>query len=428
MFKKIITFKTLIEQTLLKEDYSQKVYNELLTRMGPQAGPHIAPDDIRQMIKRFGQLSTSQTVKPQITNLIQKAIRNGELKARAIDTKDKKRLERLNNNPLDIMNYDYAALDIIIHGIRTQGEIEKENRALRQSTSEDTGAKLISKHNGLNIYLGQSGKECTQFNNYMKKKTADVKFDTQPYNWCIGWAGTTGQTNRFDAYRYQGESAYYVEDPSLNPNNEMSCIVVHAIQNGEYRITNLYNDKEKIVNWEGVLNWQPKLKGAEKIIKFNPYNEQEQLYKITKDASAKDFDDFTRYNVKEAYINSGKKIYVKSYLDLPAELQHLYINVRAPGVEQLKEPDFWMSLLDDSLFEFNDNKERYNTVSSVNGRMEKAQELAASNPENEAEFMAPILDSPIIKQSKKATTYKYWCKLVDESMNGNGAAYKRTKN
>ena len=173
MFKKIITFKTLIEQTLLKEDYSQKVYNELLTRMGPQAGPHIAPDDIRQMIKRFGQLSTSQTVKPQITNLIQTAIRNGELKARAIDTKDKKRLERLNNNPLDIMNYDYAALDIIIHGIRTQGEIEKENRALRQSTSEDTGAKLISKHNGLNIYLGQSGKECTQFNNYMKKKTAD---------------------------------------------------------------------------------------------------------------------------------------------------------------------------------------------------------------------------------------------------------------
>jgi hypothetical protein len=423
-------FNNIVNQVFLTEDYSEGFYKKMVSVLKPQAGHHITEEDLRAMIKRFNQLTTSEVNKQQVINVIQTALRAGEVKPKSGNLKDAKRVERLKNNPLDLANYNFSELDLVIHNIRTLSEIEKENKEKRNIKKGDTGAELISNHNGLMIYLGGSAEQCIKFKSYLLSKNSNnPKWEgvsgKNPYDWCIGWSGTAGKTNRWSYYRFIGESAYYVEDPSLPITNDHHVIVIHARQDGEFRLTDAFNGAEKIGNWTDVLQWQPKLKGAENIFKFIPYTEKEQLYKATKDASPLDFSNFTSHNIKLAYIQAGKTIFRDSYADLTADLQHEYINARAPNIEYINQPFIWRKLLD--IFAYRDTSSHKKIIASINERIDKAQALAETT-EDENIYLKPIFEDPTIKyKSKKNSTFKYWCKLVTESMDGVGAAMNRAK-
>ena len=430
MLPDITKFNNIVNQVFLTEDYSEGFYKKMINVLKPQAGHHITEDDLRAMIRRFNQLTTSEANKQQVINVIHTALRAGQIKPKFGNAKDVKRVERLNANPLDLANYNFLELDLVIHNIRTLSEIEKENKEKRNIKKGETGAELISNHNGLNIYFGGSPEQCIKFKSYLLSKNSnnpeweEVK-GKNPYDWCIGWSGTAGKTNRWSAYRYMGESAYYVEDPSLPLSNDTHVIVIHARQDGKYRLTNAFNSSEKVGSWKDVLQWQPKLKGAENIIKFVPYTEKEQLHKATKDATPLDFSNFTSHNVKLAYIQAGKRIFRDSYADLTADLQHEYINARAPNVEDMDQPSTWRRLLD--IFAYRDPASHKQVIDNINERVDKAQELAEKT-EDEDVYLEPILDDPTIKyKSKKNSTFKYWCKLVTEAMDGGGAAIKRAQ-
>ena len=409
------------ENTVLLKEYSEGFTKQQIARLKPQAGAFVEEDGIRAMIGRFNQLKSGQA-KNQIIDLVKTNIENGTIAAANDHPKEVQRIQKLASNPLMIEFYSWHDLEVIVHSFRDPAE--KQAIKAAKKNADQTGASLIYEGNGLRVYFGANKQECQIFKNYLvntnkdalKAGGVDVNASSGSiYGWCISYAGPN---NLFDSYRFRSEtsaSVYFIVDDGRPVTDPLNVIVLHAQKDGNFRLTNAYNRSmggysEEVGDWNKVLKWQPKLKGHESLFKFVPFSESEQLHLVTKNAGPKDFPGFTAFNVKRAYIDSQKKIFAKDFLELPADLQHAYVNVRAPDAADAN----LQTRLRKLLYLFADPE-----YQKIEDRMNRAAEEGDRGNEN---WIEVLYDDDVMKKCKKVQTYKYWCKLIDDTLNEMGAA------
>lgn len=434
----------LIYEEMLLE-YSEPFIKKEIIRLSRETGPHITRDDIRNTIVRFDQLKTGtrsgERIKEIISNLQLPEIGPGS-------ERERQRIEKLKKSPFEITFYSWKDLEHVVH----QFSNPADKNALKALQSGDvTGATLIPNTGDLKIYWGKDKNECIAFSASLNKKNEQgfkeiqrelrARTSLSPgkiYNWCIGWVNN----NQFDNYRFNaggtGASVYFVVDESLPLINEYHVIVIHAQQNGMYRITNAFNDNEIVTDWNKVLEWQPKLDGFKDKIVFKPYTEEEEVNELIKNVYPVTFHTITSFKAKEAYINSGKMLLSKDYLELDPALQHLYINVKCgpdvadrsvntrlhktlyafadtgtlPGnKERIKNAQFVSA---DEIGEMdNDEYLKRNMTCPYRGRTKQGvlKEKCACGQSFESFY-----NDPIIKQSK-GQTYSLWKKFVHNVVN-----------
>lgn len=395
---------------IILNEYSEGFLRQQIKRLKPQAGVYVSEDAIRQMLQRFDQLKTSQNTASRIKELVQQHVESGDIKADERNPKDIKRFENLKKQPFQVEYYNWRDLETIVHQFRDPGE----TAALKSSDTVkgDTGAEEIynNPEDGLHVYFGKDPNACIIF----KKFLLQQKDAPRDYTWCIS---NRRESNLFYRYRFgsyssKKASVYFVYDETKPTSDKWHVFVVHVKEGNEYMVTSALNDGDRMLSWDEILKIQPKLKGLEKLFVFRPLTEDEQLYQVTMDAGPNDFTGYTSYNVKRAYIETGKKIKKEDYLNLPAELQHAYINVRAPGAEDLDGNTRLRKLL--MIFHDQDQNE-------INQRFARASE-AGEQGASETEWEQILFDDPTMKKSKRSQTYKYWTKLIDDTLNNLGAA------
>lgn len=394
---------------IVLNEYSEGFLRQQIKRLKPQAGVYVSEDAIRQMLQRFDQLKTSQNTANRIKELLQQHIESGDIKVDPRNPKDAKRFENLKKQPFQVEYYNWSDLETIVHQFRDPGE----TAALKSDAPKgETGAEEIysNKEDGLHVYFGQDPNACILFKRFLLQQ----KDAPRDYTWCIS---NRRESNLFYRYRFgsygsKKASVYFVYDETKPTSNKWHVFVIHVKEGNEYMVTSALNDGDRTLSWNEILKIQPKLKGLEKLFVYRPLNEDEQLYQVTMDAGPNDFSGFTSYNVKRAYIETGKKIKQEDYLELPAELQHAYVNVRAPGAEDQDETSRLRKLL--QLF-------ANQVQSELNQRFAKAQE-AGEQGASEAEWEKILFNDPVMIKSKKSQTYKYWTKLIDDTLNNMGAA------
>jgi hypothetical protein len=410
----------LLEQVyggIILNEYSEGFLNQQIKRLKPQAGAFVEETAIRATLQRFDQLKTANNTSNRIKELVQQYIDSGDIKPDERNQKDVRRFENLKKQPLQVEFYNWSDLEKIVHQFRDPAEKAASKVEMAEG---ETGAEEIYKDpkNGIHVYFGKDPNSCILFKRFLsKEKEEEAKNESKDiskyYGWCISYPI---ERSLFYSYRFgsgdTSASVYFVYDETLPVSDDNHVIVIHAQRDGKFRLTNALNNRERVGDWNMVISqeWQPKLKGLEKLFVYRPLTEDEQIYQVTRNAGPSDFTNFTSYRVKRAYIDTRKKIYSKDYTELPAELQHTYINVRAPDAAD----EDMNSRLRKLLYLFADTD-----YESINKRMAQAMELAEQNKEN---WEAVLWEDSIMKNSKKSQTYKYWAKLIDDTLNDMGSA------
>jgi hypothetical protein len=221
--------------------------------------------------------------------------------------------------------------------------------------------------------------------------------------------------NQFDNYRFstngKGASVYYVIDESLPLTDQYHVIVIHAQENGQYRLTNAFNNEEVVSDWNTVLKWQPKLSNLKDKLVFHPYTEDEEIGNVVKHITASRFNTLTSFKAKEAYINSGKRLYGEDYLKLDPVLQNLYINITCgPDIADRSIQERFGK----TLYPFVDSRSRENEERIERAKDEMIDILTNMSDEEYAagnKGMEPYYRDPYMMQSK-SQTYKLWKKFV----------------
>jgi hypothetical protein len=426
-----------IYERMLLNEYSESFIKKEVIRLRRQADPLVTDDVIKQTIVRFDQLKTGR----ESGNRIKEIVSSIQPDVQARDQqRDKQRVERLKNSPFDVTLYSWKDLEHVVHQFSDPAERRAMKELAKGGATEQTRAELVYDKDSLKIYWGKNKKDCIAFGTYLNKKNEQgfkdiqdeikAKTSRQPgqiYYWCIGWVNN----NQFDNYRFatggRGASVYYVVDESLPLNDSHHVIVIHAQQDNRYRLTNAFNNNETVSDWNTVLKWQPKLNGLQDIIKFHPFTEEEEIGNMVKYATAKDFHALVSFRAKEAYINSGKMLLSKDYLELDPKLQHLYVNVICgPDVADRSI----QARLNKTLYLFTDSR-------SIPGNHERIQQARLQMIEilenmSDEDYtagnrgMEPYYEDPIMIQSK-GQTYKLWKKFTHDVVNAwiNGAVELR---
>lgn len=408
----------LVYERILLREYSEPFIKREILRLKRQAGPLITDDTIKHTITRFDQLKTGR----ESGNRIKEIVSSIQLDPQSADnTREKDSLEKLKKSPFDITLYSWKHLEHVVHQFSDPTE-RRAMRELAKGGSEQTGAELVYDTAGLRVYWGRNKRDCIAFSAYLNKKNKQgfeavrdkLKTTRQPgeiYYWCIGWVNN----NQFDNYRFstngKGASVYYVIDESLPLTDPYHVIVIHAQENGEYRLTNAFNNGEVVSDWNTVLKWQPKLSNLKDKLVFHPYTEDEEIGNVVKHITARRFNTLTSFKAKEAYINSGKRLYSEDYLKLDPVLQNLYINITCgPDIADRSIQERFGK----TLYPFVDSRSRENEERIERAKDEMIDILTNMSDEEYAagnRGMEPYYRDPYMMQSK-SQTYKLWKKFV----------------
>jgi hypothetical protein len=408
------------EQAVLLNEYSEGTLKRETERLKKQAGPHINVDTVRDTIKRFDQLKSAKESGNSIKEKINKGIQDGDIKPlRDKDPKEIKRVENLKKNPFEISLYTWNDLTFIVHQFR-EVETTKKTNTTGQATNEGT---IVYENNDLKVIFGANKQETYAFK---KKLYQDNNIDellkngtikgtsSSVYGWCISYEP---QRSLFDSYRYGNPpaSVYFVIDKNLPPQDDRHVIVIHAQSDGKYRVTNAFNNREKVVDWSVIVSseWQPKLQGLQEMFKFIPFTEQEELYRVVKSVTASSFHTIKFYRAKEAYINNpGSKILAKDFLTLEPALQHLYIHVKCPPnvadaninvrVNKAMHP-----------FANTPMEEHKWYTEALLKVVDNLTEMSDEEYNSGVKGMEPLYDHPVIKHAK-TQTYRLWMKIVND--------------
>lgn len=424
----------LIYERILLNEYSEPFIKKEIIRLRRQVPPQITNDTIKQTIVRFDQLKTGIRSGERLKEIINELQPDEQAQD---NERELQRIEKLKKSPFEITLYSWKDLEHVVHQFSDPAERRAMKEIAKGSAAEQTGAELIYEKDSIKIYRGKTKKDCIAFGVYLNRKNEQGFKDLQGklpykpgavYNWCIGWVNN----NQFDNYRFatggRGASVYYVVDESLSLQDPNHTIVIHAQQDNKYRVTNAFNNKEIVAEWDTVLKWQPKLNSLRYIIKFHEFTEEEEIGNMVKYITAKDFHTLTSFRAKEAYINSNKMLLSKDYLELDPKLQHLYVNVICgPDVADRSI----QSRFNKTLYLFTNSRAlpgnhdriqeaRTQTIHALENMTDE--EYAAS----ETKGIEYYFEDPIMKQSK-GQTYRLWKKFVYDVVDAwiNGAAEKR---
>lgn len=432
----------LYEQVIL--EYSEGFLKQQIERLQKQ-NVHATPETIRQMLQRFDQLKTAGNTKQEIKNIITTDIENGTIAAK--NPKDQKRIDNLKKSPWNVEFYDFSELEKVVHSFRDVGA-KQAQKDLEKVSTTNTGAELVyeTPDHMLQVFFAKDAKSANAFKLWLiKTKEQDIKQAKLNvtlgtghglYGWCV--SAPLDRGNLFATYRFgtgdKSASLYFVLDNKLPVNNNKHVIVVHAYKNNTYLVTGANNDGDKTMSWDQLTAYQPALRNVNKnVFKYHPYTEDEQLYLVTKNVNAEDFADLAP-RVKKAYIELGsdKKIYSKDYLNLVnvdpnlsyvqkqeaekfgSDLQHAYINVRAPAANDPDKMTRILKLL--NLFEDTN-------MTDITNRIQQAKKLAAKvTDENDLSWEEPLFQDKTMLQTKDKSIIKYWKKLIDDTLRDLGSA------
>lgn len=430
----------LYEQVIL--EYSEGFLKKQTERLQKQ-NIHATPETIKAMLQRFDQLKTANTTKQEIKNIIETDIENGTIRAK--NPKDQKRVDNLKKSPWNVEFYDFEELEKVVHSFRDVGDKQAQKEIEKISTT-DYGAELVyeTPDHKLQIFFAKDAKTAYDFKLWLAKfkeqeiKNANLKVVSGTgrglYGWCISAPVSRG--NLFASYRFGSNpaSVYFVLDNNLPVTDNKHVTVIHAYKDGRFLVTGANNDGDRTLNWNQVTTYLPQIKDLEKVFKFRSFTEDEQLYLLTKNARPENFAGFTP-RVKKAYIELGpdRKIYSKDYIDLVnvdpslpyvqrqeaektgADLQHAYINVRSPNVN---DPNLMARLLK-LLYLFADT-----SPEEVDKRIKQAVNLKNKNPnfKNDTSWQEPLFQDKAMLQTKDKSVLKYWKKLIDDTLRGMGSA------
>lgn len=449
----------LYEQVIL--EYSEGFIKQQIARLKPQAGPYVTEQSIRNRLVRFDQLKTGAS-RAALVQVLNDAIANGTI---APDTgrmspeememlkkedpkeldpmqrvaltkyqKDVERIEKLKKNPIEVTFYNWKDLEAVVD----QFPDPAEKKALKQAAkSGSTGASLIYDQNNLEIYLPADGKQAFLLKSSIIKRRSDPNNPNSAkpgegrssdplrwYHWCIA-ANPDGASNLWDNYRFgkygsdTPKSPYFVYDEDKPFGDKWHFMVIQVGQKspsgrGKYFVTSALNDGDSWMNWDEIVQLQPKLQGLENLFQFIPYTHDEEIKIATADARAEDFKNFKNYDAKRAYIMANKKIYAEDYSKLDKILQHLYVNVRSPNQEDPNKAAMLRKLM--LLFQNSDGQR------DLTDKITKAKEIGRNTPKNDDSYLEVLVDNPIMKQSKSEQTYKRWRQLIIDVIKDIGAA------
>ena len=239
----------------------------------------------------------------------------------------------------DIKNVDMfnaTQLEQIYDAFNAERKIEKEKEGVQQPITKDADlmfpddvTKTIRQVNPtavaddryLEIYRGGDQPTCVKFSH-------DVF--GQSYEFCIG----RRQNNMYTNYRFQGHTGesngprtfYFVRDYSRPMTDDMHLIVVHALQNGNFKYTDAPNTNgDKFVgSWENLVAEQPKLKNHKEIFQFIPFTETEEDLNALQNADGSTFNTLTPRQ-RNAFLQGGKHLPIHFFTQLSSADQSIYI-------------------------------------------------------------------------------------------------------
>jgi len=447
---------TLLYEQILIEGYNKDFYIKQIARLKPQAGPYVTEEQIKSKIKRFGDLK--QTKGFELTKKIKDAINQGKLstdqrQGAAIEpvvkglnadeieymkgkelkklpgtlkAKFKKyqaelqRVQMIEKMPLEIRNFNWNDLEVVVD----QFPDPEEKRALKASQEQGTGGQLIYNQNNLKVYFGANGTQCYLIKKALIKYRESVN-DPADYTWCIA-NNPEGPSNLHQSYRFGNsgkvpKSSYIIHDLDKPSNDKWHAMVIQVSERvpqgepGKYYLTSANNQLDTWVNWDQILKVQPKLRGLENLFIFHPFTEDEQiLQQLSGQANAESFKNYTVYNVKRAYIRTGKNIYKEDYAKLDALLQYTYINLRSPNADDANTGTTLQRLMTP----FADS----NLQTEWSDRLRLATKTGNDPNSTEQDVINILTINPIIEASKDRQAYTRWRNFVKDTIMGIGVA------
>ena len=359
------------EQVLVLE-YSEGFLKQQIKRLLPQAGRGVTPESIKRYLQRFDQLKTHPGSKKNLVDKVNLALQQGRLapgertgayiapsedlttgavaemeqlrKSSQLSPEDErklktyydeiKRISKLEKNPIEVSFYSWKDLEAIVDQFPDPTE-----KAALKSAGVEGAAKLIYDKNNLEIYFGATKNECFILKNVIIKRMKELGTKNPDYSFCISKDPTQG-SNYFMRYRSGAmghkikKSVYFVLDKDRPYEDKKHFIVIHVLEkktegDKNYMVTSARNDGDPLMNWNQVVETQPKLKGLEHLFKFVPLTDDEQIeIMLDEKGSPEDFKNYTSFRVRKAYIESGKKVYKEDFFKLDSFLQDLYIKQR----------------------------------------------------------------------------------------------------
>jgi hypothetical protein len=427
------------EQVLVLE-YSEGFLKQQIKRLLPQAGRGVSPESIKRYLQRFDQLKTHQGSRKNLIDKVNLALQQGKLpknkrtgafiapmvdldpeQAEAMKNnpnlsdqerktlsdyyKELQRIQKLQNNPIEVTFYSWKDLEAIVDQFPDPYE-----RAALKSAGVEGAAKLIYDKNNLEIYFGATKNECFILKNVIIKRMKELGEPNPEYSFCISKDPTQG-ANYFMRYRSGSmgydtkKSVYFVLDTDRKYEDKLHFIVIHVAENEreggkKYMVTSSRNDGDIWMTWDQITNLQPKLKGLENLFEFVPLSDDEQIeIMIDEKGSPDDFKTYTSFRVKKAFIEAGKKIYSEDYKDLDDFLQNIYIKQRLLESTNEKDPERALKKI---LSPFaNSTSEQYKI------KMQNAIDESNKREVSDDEFIDLITQDEVLRQSKGSTFNLY---------------------
>lgn len=276
-------------ENVVLEAYNQDFYNKQIKRLKIQV-PGLSSEEIRNKIKRFGDLKSNwrtanevskktkdaiaqgrlprqqrrgAIIEPEVKGVEQttldsvlqivahagvKSLNPGQLRAYKKFQEEQQRIKMLERVPLEIRNYNWKDLEAIVD----QFPDPNERIALKKIAATGTGAEVIYEGNGLKIFFGSDGNECYILKRYIQKERREElekyfgnksseekeKEITGTYRWCVS-QDPTGYSNLHFRYRTGtlgdggNKSSYFVYDTNKPYGDRWHFFVIHVAEKGE---------------------------------------------------------------------------------------------------------------------------------------------------------------------------------------------------
>jgi len=436
------------KSNVLLEAYSEKFIKERIAYLKKTGGGNVDDVVLRQMVNRFDALK--MTKRADLESYVKQAITEKHPFFSPQPGRDRasqeENLKKIFNNPLQLEFYTFKNLEGVID--RFPPEAKKELKKELKQRGGGPPIPIVYKNAGVMVFFASNMKGCQMFQAWARQQNIPKikemydkglvsprgttpssapldRYALDWYNYCIGYPGGS----LYNSYRFgrggSDASMYYVYNNDKPITDPFHCFVVQARRDGKtYLVTNAFNTGDVVRYWDnpvskdtekgrygnaederGILQIEPKLAGAKDIMVFHEFSEDEQLEITLRDANAANFDNLTSMRAKQVYIEtpapstSGpRKIYRRSFDKLPPELQHMYVNQRAPG-PGINPTQSLINII--NLFQDSDITQ-YHTLTK---RARAA--LAAGDPDWQKQLVA----EPSIDQTKK-TTQKYYSNLI----------------
>lgn len=217
---------------------------------------------------------------------------------------------------VDIDQYkDFTTLEKVVDYAAGQIKLDKE----KVNDVKVTNSHTVYEDGYVEIMYGDTPNACI---------TIKGDYNT---SWCVA---RNDDSNMYYRYRlgdhYLHPSFYFVKvkSPIYGEDSKFDFIVIRVTSNGQYIVTNSYNDGDIPMSWLDICNINPHLKTLEYIFKYHPLSIEEKQYGNFKNGLSDEEYANIPFETKKFYIDVKTILTGNQFINTPYELQYYYINSR----------------------------------------------------------------------------------------------------